>query len=106
MPAPSDFGDGATAIEGPSASIGYAHAHGHVASGSGRGKGAELPFATKSRSTFAKTSDYFAEERPFLVLIGKKGVIGALQELDQHLRTVCVLLSPLFSLALSQFPDV
>jgi hypothetical protein len=106
MPAPSDFGDGATAIEGPSASIGYAHAHGHVASGSNRGKGAELSFATKSPSTFAKTSDYFAEERPFLVLIGKKGIIGALQELDQHLRTVCVLLSPLFSLALSQFPDV
>jgi len=88
MPAPSDFGDGATVIEGPSASIGYAHAQGHVASGSSRGKGAELPVA-KSHSTFAKTSDYFSEERPFLELTGKKGVIGALQELDQLLRAVC-----------------
>jgi hypothetical protein len=99
MPVPSDFGDGATAIEGPSASIGYAH--GHVASGSSRGKGAEL-----SRSTFAKTSDYFSEDRPFVVLIGRKGVTGALQELDQQLRAVRLLSSPHFSLALSQFPDV
>ena len=103
---PSEFGDGATVIEGPSASIGYAHAHGHVASGSSRGKGAELSPVTKSHSTFAKTVDYFAEERPFVVLIGKKGVTGALQELDQHLRTVSVLLLPHFSLAFSQFPDV
>lgn len=91
MPAASDFGDGATVIEGASASIAYAHAQGHVASGSSRGKGAEpeLPSAVKSHSTFAKTSDYFSEERPFVVLIKKKGVIGALQELDQLLRTVC-----------------
>ena len=88
MPALSDFGDGVTVIEGPSASIGYAHAQGHVASGSSRGKGAEL--SKSSHSTFAKTSDYFSEERPFVVLVGKKGVIGALQELDQLLRTVCI----------------
>lgn len=85
MPPTSDFGDGVTVIEGPSASIGYAHAQGHVASGSSRGKGAEL--SKSSHSTFAKTSDYFSEERPFVVLVGKKGVLGALQELDQLLRT-------------------
>jgi len=102
MPSPSDFGDGATVIEGPSASIGYAHAQGHVASGSSRGKGAEL--SAKSHSTFSKTSDYFSEERPFVVLVGKKGVIGALQELDQLLRTVCnihALLSRTFSVMFS-----
>ena len=106
MTLPSEFGDGATVIEAPSASIGYAHAHAHVASGSSRGKGAELSSVTKSHSTFAKTSDYFSEERPFVVHVGKKGVIGALQELDQHLRTVRVLLSPHLSFAFSQFPDV
>jgi hypothetical protein len=98
MPAASEFGDGTTIIEGPSASIGYAHAHGHVASGSSRGKGAELSSFTKSHTTFSKTSDYFSEERPFVVHIGKKGVVGALKELDEHLRTVCLLLSSRFSL--------
>jgi regulator of protease activity HflC (stomatin/prohibitin superfamily) len=85
MPAASDFGDGVTVIEGPSASIGFAHAH--VASGSSRSKGVEWSSMTKSHTTFAKTADYFSEERPFVVPIGKKGVIGALQELDQILRT-------------------
>ncbi len=89
MPAASDFGDGVTVIEGPSASIGFAHAH--VASGSSRSKGVEWSSMTKSHTTFAKTSDYFSEERPFVVLIGKKGVIGALQDLDQILRTVRVI---------------
>jgi hypothetical protein len=86
MPAPSDFGDGVTVVEGPTASIGYAHAQGHVASGSSRGKGAA---AVKTHSTFAKTSDYFSEDRPFVVLIGRKGVIGALEELDKLLSAVC-----------------
>jgi len=89
MPAPSDFGDGATVIGGPTPST--AHARGGSSS---RGKGAgafSKPFAY---STFSKTPDYFSEERPFVVLIGKKGVIGALQELDGHLRTVCT--HPLF----------
>jgi hypothetical protein len=98
MPLASEYGDGVTVVEGPTASIGYAHAQGHVASGSSRGKGAELSSETKSHTTFAKTSDYFSEERPFVVLIGKKGVIGALQELDQLLRTVCLLLLRLFPL--------
>ena len=87
MPAPSDFGDGTTIIEGPSPSKGYAHAHapGGISS---RGKGAEVSSLVKPYSTFAKTPDYFSEERPFVVLIKKTGVIGALQELDGHLRTV------------------
>ena len=85
MPSPSDFGDGVTVVEGPSASIGYAHAQGHVASGSSRGKGS----VAKSHSTFAKTFDYFSEDRPFVSLIGKNGVIGALRDLDQNLRAVC-----------------
>ncbi|KAH9991862.1 hypothetical protein BJV77DRAFT_1004826 [Russula vinacea] len=69
MPAHSDFGDGTTIIEGPSPSKGYAHAHapGGISS---RGKGAEA-----------------SSLRPFVVLIKKTGVIGALQELDGHLRT-------------------
>lgn len=92
MPAPSDFGDGATVIEGPTPS--QAHAYGaHVPPGgsSARGKGVEMFAPAKTSgfrdgSTFAKTSDYFSEERPFVVLIGKGGVIGALRELDEHLR--------------------
>ena len=90
MPAHSEFGDGTTVMEGPTPS--YAHAH--VPIGGSRGKGAEASFLEKTqRSTFAKTSDYFSEERPFVVLIGKKGVIGALQDLDSLLRAVCTFLS-------------
>ena len=90
MPAHSEFGDGTTVMEGPTPS--YAHAH--VPIGGSRGKGAEASFLEKTqRSTFAKTSDYFSEERPFVVLIGKKGVIGALQDLDSLLRAVCAFLS-------------
>ena len=78
MPLPSDFGDGVTVIEGPTPSTAYAHA---------RGKGGEVSPPVKTYTTFAKTSDYFSEDRPFVVLIGRKGIIGALQELDGHLRT-------------------
>lgn len=94
MPAQSEFGDAATVIDGPAGSSGYAsykHAHAHVASG--RAKGAESASASArdtALSTFARTPDYFSEERPFVVLIGKKGVLGALEELDAHLRTVRV----------------
>ncbi|KAI9450182.1 hypothetical protein BJY52DRAFT_1206183 [Lactarius psammicola] len=65
----------------------YKHAHAHTASG--RAKGAEsasVPGTTLT--TFARMPDYFSEERPFVVLIGKKGVLGALEQLDAHLRTV------------------
>ena len=95
MPAPSDFGDGTTIIEAATPS--HAHAHGaHVPPGgsSGRGKGVDTSSAAKTSSgyrdssTFAKTTDYFSEERPFVVLIGKSGVIGALRQLDEHLRNV------------------
>ena len=93
MPALSEFGDAATMIDGPSASSGYAsgsylHAHGHSANG--RAKGAESASARgKVSSTFARTPDYFSEDRPFVVLInGKRGVLGALEDLDAHLRTV------------------
>lgn len=66
----------------------YAHAH-VPTGGNTRGKGVEAASSpAKTYSTFAKPSDYFSEERPFVVLIGKKGVIGALQELDGLLRTV------------------
>jgi len=56
---------------------------------SGRGKDVESPSAqvTKpSTVTFSRTANYFSEERPFLVLVDKKGVVGALQELDGQLR--------------------
>jgi hypothetical protein len=91
MPTPSDFGDGATVIEPAAISSGYPHAHAlgaHAASGSSRGKGAESSSPVKMQSTFARTPDYFSEERPYVVHIGKKGVLGALQELDEHLRQV------------------
>jgi hypothetical protein len=95
MPAPSDFGDGSTVIEGVTPS--QAHAHGaHVPRGGSRGKGVETFSPAKASgyfrdtTTFAKTTDYFSEERPFVVLIGKNGVIGALRELDEHLRNVCM----------------
>ncbi|KAH9016795.1 hypothetical protein EDB85DRAFT_2204783 [Lactarius pseudohatsudake] len=89
MPAQSEFGDAATMIDGPTASgsgfaSAYKHAHAHVASG--RAKGAESASGT-ALTTFARTPDYFSEERPFVVHIGKKGVLGALEELDGHLRT-------------------
>ena len=94
MPAPSDFGDGTTVIEG--AAPGHAHAYGaHVPTGanSTRGKGVETSSPVKASgfrdsATFARTTDYFSEERPFVVRIGKHGVIGALRELDEHLRNV------------------
>lgn len=94
MPAASDFGDGATVIEGVTPS--QAHAYGaHVpprGGGSSRGKGVEFSPVKSSGyrdiTTFARTTDYFSEERPFVVLIGKGGVIGALRELDEHLRNV------------------
>jgi hypothetical protein len=98
MPAPSDFGDGTTIIEAATPS--RAHAHGaHVPPGGsvGRGKGsgvetssAEKTSGYRDSSTFAKTTDYFSEERPFVVLIEKDGVIGALRRLDEHLRKVCM----------------
>ena len=94
MPAPSDFGDGATVIEAAIPS--QAHAHGaHVPLGgsSSRGKEVETSSPVKTsgyrgRTTFAKTTEYFEEERPFVVIIGKNGVIGALRELDEQLRKV------------------
>jgi hypothetical protein len=86
MPAPSDFGDGTTIIEGPSPNTAYAHAH---APGASRGKGVEAPsLVKKNYSTFAKTPDYFTEDRPFVVLIKKQGVVAALEELDGDLRQV------------------
>lgn len=94
MPAPSDFGDGVTVVEGATPS--HAHAHGaHVPAGasSSRGKGVETGKTSgyfRDSTTFAKTTDYFSEERPFVVIIGKKGVIGALRDLDEHLRNVCM----------------
>ncbi|KAI0294021.1 hypothetical protein B0F90DRAFT_1913351 [Multifurca ochricompacta] len=86
MPAQSDFGDAVTVIDGPS-TVGYAHAQAHAPIAS-RGKGVESSYPTTNRaSTFAKTPDYFKEEeRPFVILIGKGGVLGALHELDEHLR--------------------
>ncbi|KAH8989924.1 hypothetical protein EDB86DRAFT_3080693 [Lactarius hatsudake] len=89
MPAQPEFGDAATMIDGPGASRSgsastYKHAHAHVASG--REKGAESASGT-ALTTFARMPDYFSEERPFVVLIGKRGVLGALEELDGHLRT-------------------
>ena len=95
MPAQSEFGDAATVIDGPAGSTGYAstsaykHTQAHVVSG--RAKGAEsASMPGTALTTFARMPDYFSEERPFVVLIGKKGVLGALQELDAHLRTVRV----------------
>lgn len=95
-PAPSNFGDGITVIEGPSPSTGNADAR--APSGSTVDKEAKSSFVTEPQSTFAEMSDYFSEERPFVVLMEEKGVIGALQILDQRLRTVCV--TPLPSLDL------
>jgi hypothetical protein len=103
MPAPSDFGDGATVIEGATPS--HAHAHGaYVPPGgsSGRGKGVETFSPAKTSGSgyyrdsgiFAKTTDYFSEERPFVVVVGKNGVIGALRELDEHLRNVRFFIPP------------
>jgi len=86
MPAPSDFGDGATVIDA-SGSTGYAHAKGLAPGGSSHGKEVESsPVTRRYTSTFAKTPDYFAEERPFVVAIGKRGAMGALQDLDERLR--------------------
>jgi hypothetical protein len=95
MPAPSDFGDGVTVIGpgGPTPRTipSYMHLQAHVSAERNDGKGTELSSVIKSHSTSPKISDYFSEERLFVVLIGKKGVIGALQELDQLLRTVCII---------------
>jgi hypothetical protein len=87
MPAPSDFGDGATVIDAAGSSS-YAHAKGYTPGGSSHGKEVESSPVTRRYTTFAKTPDYFAEERPFVVVIGKKGAMGALQDLDERLRKV------------------
>jgi hypothetical protein len=86
MPAASDFGDGATVVE--AATAGTSHAFVHAARGSTRGKGVEFSPSVKTHTTFAKTPDYFAEERPYVVHIGKKGVLDALHELNEHLLQV------------------
>src|SRR5216684_7198484 len=94
MPATSDFSDGTTIIEGPTPSTAHAlGAHVPFGGSTGRGKGVETSSPAKSygyreQTTFARTSDYFSEERPFVVRIGKKGVIGELQELDEHMNNV------------------
>ena len=111
MPAPSDFGDGTTIIEGPTPS--QAHAYGaHVPPGgkSTRGKGVEtfLPAKTsgfRDSTTFAKTTDYLSEERPFVVVIGRNGVLGALRELDEQLRNVCMNLFFFLPPSRSSFAD-
>ena len=87
MPAASDFGDGVTIVEGATAGTGHAYVHAHAPSGS-RGKGVEFSPPVKIHTTFAKTPDYFAEERPYVVHIGRKGVLAALQELNEHLLQV------------------
>jgi|ERR1700722_704464 len=38
--------------------------------------------------TFVKAMDYTAEERPFFVNIDKKGLVAALQQLDDQLQKV------------------
>ncbi|KAI0269650.1 hypothetical protein BGY98DRAFT_937730 [Russula aff. rugulosa BPL654] len=69
MPAPSDFGDGSTVIESATPT-------------QSRQKGVETFSPAKPSghyrdlTTFAKTTDYFSEERPFVVVVGKDGVIG------------------------------
>src|SRR6266702_3262148 len=99
MPAQSEFGDAATVIDGPAGSTGYAstaaykHTQAHVVSG--RAKGAEsASMPGTALTTFARMPDYFSEEGAFVEIIGKKGVLGALQELDAHLRTVRVFPGP------------
>lgn len=88
MPAQSEFGDATTVIDGPSGSFMPSAAYIHMQSL--RGKGVESPsHVTKpSTSTFARTANYFSEERPFLVLIDKRGIVAALQELDAQLHAV------------------
>ncbi|KAI0261866.1 band 7 domain-containing protein [Gloeopeniophorella convolvens] len=82
MPAASDSGDGTTVMDGPMNGS-YLRAHGQ----SPGGKSADPSMPDKPIvNKFTKMPDYFAEDRPFVVRIGKSGLIGALQELDQHLR--------------------
>jgi len=55
---------------------------------SGRLKGKDVV------NNFVRPTDYLAEERPFFVVIGKAGVIAALEKLDRELRDVwCMILS-------------
>lgn len=101
MPGHSEFGDATTVIDGPTGSSGYVsssqYAHMHALGAGGRSKGAESPSAHVTKpSTFSRTANYFSEERPFLVLIDKKGVVGALQELDAQLRNVGVMITPAY----------
>ena len=79
----SEFGDATTVIDGPTGSSGFTAMH--ALGAGGRGKRSE---SHVTKPTFSRTADYFSEERPFLVHIDKKGVLGALKELDAHLRSV------------------
>ncbi|KAN0135811.1 hypothetical protein V8E53_006263 [Lactarius tabidus] len=87
MPSHSEFGDATTVIDGPSGS--YVPSAAYIHMQSMRGKGVESPSAQVSKpnaSTFSRTANYFSEERPFLVRIDKRGIVAALQELDEQLH--------------------
>jgi hypothetical protein len=89
MPSHSEFGDATTVIDGPSGS--YVPSAAYIHMQSMRGKGVESPSAQVSKpnaSTFSRTANYFSEERPFLVRIDKRGIVAALQELDEQLHVV------------------
>jgi hypothetical protein len=81
MPAPSDSGGGLIVLDRDDTR--YAHPQGHVASGSSRGNGAA---AVQMHNDPTKKSN--GEERKFFLSIEEDGVIGALQKLNQLLRTV------------------
>jgi hypothetical protein len=51
-------------------------------------KNSQTPSPSKAAGGFLHTADYTLEERPFFVPIGKDGLIGALQRLDQQLIAV------------------
>ncbi|KAF8272432.1 hypothetical protein EI94DRAFT_1718028 [Lactarius quietus] len=66
MHAYSEFGDATTVYDGPtgnSSNMPSTYIHMHALGGRGKGP-----------TTFARTANYFSEERPFIVLIDRKGV--------------------------------
>jgi hypothetical protein len=92
--ASTSFGDDSTVVGGEKHGMDSANAQLHVDA-----KGQRPRNTTRGTGVgiLVRTPDYFAEERPFLVRIGKDGLIGALQQLDSQLRTVRVLYQSLSS---------
>lgn len=87
----STTADNTTVVAGPSSeSEGKQRGRGRSASHSDTTTHRDVPPAKNQTipNDFVRAADYSLEERPFFVIIGHDGLIGALQKLDKQLVEV------------------